>query len=274
MVPDLHIAKLRTGPEKNDVAEESAICYWRWLARVFFLLVGGVEMSMGALLTLYILGMFPKQPSQLDGALITSAFWAGVLLARLLCTFSLRLGTSPRLMQLLLLAACAVCAFSFFYPPVNQQAASLQVLLIGILISALAPGVLCWLDAQLTVSRLSSTVLYGASLSVGRAVVPYTSVLLMSKYSSPSYLFLVCCINLGIAFVVHLLLTRAVRTVARLNAISELSDTVMANSSSGKARTQIPAQKENRNGKYMALVESDVEMDTLVDADEQGEDEL
>lgn len=51
------------------------------------MLIGGVEMSLGALLTVYVLGIFPDRPSQLDGALVTSAFWAGILLMRILCVF-------------------------------------------------------------------------------------------------------------------------------------------------------------------------------------------
>lgn len=139
----------------------------------------------------------------------------------------------------------------------------------------LSPGVLGWLDTQLIVSRLSSTTLYGASISVGRIVVPYLSTVLMSNYAAVSYLFLLCCACLGIAFLVLLSLARAVRTVARLNAINQLSDTVMANDRNESTRVHCATQNETRNGKYMALVESDdMEMDTLVDVEEQAEDEL
>uniref|UniRef100_A0A915A8W1 Major facilitator superfamily (MFS) profile domain-containing protein n=1 Tax=Parascaris univalens TaxID=6257 RepID=A0A915A8W1_PARUN len=191
MVPDLQIAKLRRDPEKcRDVANDGLLCYWRWLARFYFMLIGGVEMSLGGLLTLYVLGIFPDQPSQLDGALVTSAFWAGILLMRILCVFSLRLGNSPRLMQFFLLVACAICGFNVYYPSATPQAASLQLFLIGTFVSVLLPGVLGWLDTQLVLSRLSSTTLYGASISVGRIVVPYLSAVLMSKCSKAIHVYL------------------------------------------------------------------------------------
>ncbi|VDK34611.1 unnamed protein product, partial [Anisakis simplex] len=101
------------------------------MARLFFILVGGVEMSLGSLVTLYILGIFPKQPSQLNGALVTSTFWAGVLITRLVCTFSIRMATSPRVMQMLLLAASALCGYAALFPSTTLHAICLQLFLIG-----------------------------------------------------------------------------------------------------------------------------------------------
>lgn len=276
VVPDLQIAKLRAAPDSvsNETTENSSIRWWRWYASLLFLVLAGIEIFFGSFLVIYTLDFVYL--SQLTGVLVTSAFWAGVLVARIFCALCVKSTSSIRTAQFLLFTSTVVSGSAAFFTPATPLILCAEVFILGSLLSSVSLWVLIWLDAQLSVSRLLLTMLYGAAVSTGRCIVPLIGAFFMFKYHYSASFFTVICFLFAIAFAGLLLLNRCVRSIARLNALNQLTDAVTSSSrGASKMETAISfGIKDNkRNGRYMQLVENEDPDMVLISSDEEKEED-